>query len=85
MKKIIAMILVLTMVLCCFAGCGSKGKTLEDVKAEGKLVIATSPDFAPFEFIDNKAVVGIEIDIMEKVCEKLGVDRIANLTGLAHR
>ena len=74
MKKIIAMLLVLTMVLCCFAGCGTKGKTLEDIKEAGKLVIATSPDFPPFEYIDNKAVVGIEIDLMEKICEKLGVE-----------
>ncbi len=74
MKKIIAMLLVLTMVLCCFAGCGSKGKSLEDVKAAGELVIATSPDFPPFEELTaSGSVEGIEIDVLNLVCEKLGV------------
>lgn len=75
MKKIIAMLLVLTMVLCSFAGCGSKGTTLEDVKAAGELVIATSPDFPPFEELTVEGTVeGIEIDVLELICEKLGVE-----------
>ncbi len=75
MKKIIATLLVLTMVLCCFAGCGSKGTTLEDVKAAGELVIATSPDFPPFEELTAEGTVeGIEIDVLKLVCEKLGVE-----------
>ncbi len=75
MKKIIAMLLVLTMMLCCFTGCGSKGTTLEDVKTAGELVIATSPDFPPFEELTADGnVEGIEIEVLNLVCEKLGVE-----------
>ena len=77
MKKIIALLLTVTLTLLVFASCSKpKGKTLDEVKAAGKLVVATSPDFPPFEYLDeNNAneVIGIEIDIMKLVCEKLGV------------
>ena len=66
MKKIIAMLLALAMILCAFAGCsGSQAEedttdysamTIDELKpllqtiTEGKLTVATSPDFAPYEF-----------------------------------
>ena len=73
MKKIIALILALALCLT-LAACGAKGATLADVQKAGKLVIATSPDFPPFESLEGGEVVGIEIDIMELICDKLGVD-----------
>ena len=76
MKKLIAITLCLVMMLCALTSCGAKGKTLEEVKAEGKLVIATSPDFPPFENLEGGKVVGIEIDIMELICEELGVELV---------
>ena len=79
MKKIISLILALTLCIgTCFAltSCGGKGKTLDEVKAEGKLVIATSPDFPPFENLEGTEVVGIEIDVMKRVCEELGVELV---------
>lgn len=49
--------------------------SLQKVKDAGKLVIATSPDFPPFEELqDDGTVVGIEIDVLNKICEKLGVE-----------
>lgn len=76
MKKLLSFTLAALMVLVCvfsFASCGKKGKTLEEVKAAGELVVATSPDFEPFEYLENDVVVGIEVEIMKKICEKLGV------------
>lgn len=75
MKKIIAVILAALMLTTVFVGCGASGKTLDDIKSAGKLVVATSPDFPPFEGLaDGGAVEGIEIDILKVVCEKLGVE-----------
>ena len=74
MKKIIALVLMTAVLLCAFAGCGAKGKNLADVKAAGKLTIATSPDFPPFESLEGNEVVGIEVDIMELICAELGVE-----------
>ena len=49
MKKLLALLLSVIFVAVCFTGCGAKGKTLAEVKEAGELVIATSPDFPPFE------------------------------------
>ena len=74
MKKIIALILCVLTLTCLFAACGAKGKTLDEVKSAGKLVVATSPDFPPFESLEGDKVVGIEVDIMTIIAEELGVE-----------
>ena len=75
MKKIIALVLALVMVAACLTACGgAKGATLKDVQKAGKLTVATSPDFPPFESLEGDTVVGIEPDIMKLVCDKLGVE-----------
>ena len=75
MKKIIALVLALVMVAACLTACGgAKGATLKDVQKAGKLLVATSPDFPPFERLEAAAVVGIEPDIMKLICDKLGVE-----------
>ena len=76
MKKIIAIVLCVCMLLCSLTACGKKGKTLAEVKEAGKLVVATSPDFPPFENLEGGEVVGIEIEIMKLVCEELGVELV---------
>ena len=74
MKKMISFVLAIMMVAVCLTGCGSSGKSLADIQKAGKLVIATSPDFPPFEMLEDNEVVGIEIDILNLVCEELGVE-----------
>ena len=76
MKKIIALVLATLMIVCMFAGCGAKGKTLAQVQEAGKLVVATSPDFPPFENLEGGKVVGIEVEIMELICKELGVELV---------
>lgn len=42
---------------------------------DGKLTIATSPDFPPFEYTDDSGdVIGIEPEILQLICEKLGLE-----------
>ena len=73
MKKIIAIVLCMILVLSLTA-CGTKGTPLKKLEKAGKLVIATSPDFPPFESLSGDGKVeGIEIDILETVCKELGV------------
>ena len=72
-KKIAAVVLSVLMLTCCLTACGS-GATLESVTKAGKLTIATSPDFPPFEELQaDGSVTGIEIDILNLICEELGV------------
>ena len=98
MKKIIALVLACLLVVSLFAACGEKkpveeeasDASLQTVLNKGELVIGTSPDFPPFENLnDDGSITGIEIDILSKICEKLGVvlkiepyDFDAILTGL---
>ena len=75
MKKIICVLIAALMLMTCLAGCGGSGKTLADVQKAGKLTIATSPDFPPFESLgENGEVFGIEIDILNLICAELGVE-----------
>ena len=74
MKKTIVILLAVAMMFTCLTGCGSK--TSSD-SSKPKLVIATSPDFPPFEELTGSgAVEGIEIDIMQKVCDELGMELV---------
>ena len=76
MKKILTVILAAVMLLSLLSvtGCGKQGKSLADVKAAGKLTVATSPDFPPFESLEGGEVVGIEVDILKLIAEELGVE-----------
>lgn len=66
MKKITAIIMVLALALCVFAGCGAKD-------TDNVLTMATSADFPPYEFYENDEIVGIDVEIMNAVCEKIGM------------
>ena len=75
MKKRIAVMLAVLMLALTLAGCGTKGTPMKKLEKAGKLVIATSPDFPPFESLSGDGKVeGIEIDILNLVCEELGVE-----------
>ena len=81
MKKIVSILLVLCLALA-LAACGSSNSGASSASAvktvnAGKLTIATSPDFPPYESTDDAGnVVGIEIDIMKLVAEKLGLELV---------
>lgn len=73
MKQMLTLALSVLLIAGALSGCGSKGKSLEEIQKNGTLVVATSPDFPPFEYLEGGEVVGIEIDILEKIAEDLGV------------
>ena len=79
LNKLTALALALVMVLGLLAGCGSSNadsstdNSGEDT-AKDKLVVATSPDFPPFESLEGGEVVGIEVDILKLIAEKLGME-----------
>ncbi len=73
MKKVFSLILVSLLVLSLTA-CSSSALTVSSVRKKGSIHMATSPDFPPFDYIgENNEVAGIEIDIWNIICEKLGV------------
>ena len=47
----------------------------EEIKEYGTLVVATSPDFPPFDSLDKAGnVIGWDIDVAKALAEKLGVE-----------
>lgn len=77
MKKKLALILAVVMIVSTLAACGGSGTSLKDIQKAGKLVIATSPDFPPFEELKaDGSVQGIEIDLLNMICDKLGVELV---------
>ena len=74
MKKAFVIVLCMILALTALTGCGEKGTSLKSIQKAGELVIATSPDFPPFEELKSDgSVQGIEIDVCNMICEKLGV------------
>ena len=78
MKKLFCAALAAAMLMATMSGCGSSQKRLEKIKESGKLVLATSPDFAPLEFEDLSSgeaqYVGSDIELAKYIAEKLGVE-----------
>ena len=79
MKKVLAIILALAMVLS-FAACGGtkeEAQTESSVKTvqPGKLIMVTNAAFPPYEFTENgEKIVGIDAEIAEMVATELGLE-----------
>ncbi|HEL2356074.1 transporter substrate-binding domain-containing protein [Streptococcus suis] len=78
MKKILTLVATVLAGLT-LAACSSTSSqsALDKIKEKGTLVVATSPDYAPFEFqalVDGKnEVVGADIMLAQKIADELGV------------
>ena len=73
-KAIVACLLIAVLSLGCFAACGSKNASvLDKIKKAGELKLYTEAGFAPYEFLYNNEIVGVDISIMEEVAKVLGV------------
>ena len=85
LKKLVALGLV-AVLAGGLVGCGNKSSdnsggnqtALEQIKKNKKLVVATSPDYPPFEFMVSEngksKIVGADIDLAQKIADKLGVE-----------
>ena len=81
MKKFFALLMALTILLSMTA-CGASGSG-DEIKTvtEGKLTVATSPDFAPMEFVDptkegQDMYVGFDITLAKFIAEQMGLELV---------
>lgn len=74
MKKIISLLLIVAMLACgiSMTSCG-----------DDSIIVKTNAYFAPFEYYDGDKIVGVDVDIMNKVGEKLGRDVVFENTEFA--
>ena len=72
MKKLFALVLAIAMIMTCSLAMADR---LADIKANGKIVVATSPDWPPYEYIDDEGnVTGTDILMIKWMAEQLGVE-----------
>lgn len=69
MKKILALILAVVMLATCAVALTSCGE---------KIYVQTNAFFAPFEYYDGTNIVGVDVEIMERVGDRLGKEIVWN-------
>lgn len=75
MKKIIALVMALCLLLGTLAACGGSGKS------GGTLKVATSPDFAPMAFVDTSKsgqdqYVGFDMMLAQYIADEMGKELV---------
>lgn len=64
MKKILSLVLTLTLLVgLCF--------TLNSCGSQEEIIVQTNAFFAPFEYYEGTEIVGVDVEIMNKVAEKM--------------
>lgn len=82
MKKIVLLLILgLTLTGCIQKNVDEPQNLLETVQQRGELIVATSPDYAPFEFIDPSRLgqsqyVGADIELAQAIADEIGVDLV---------
>ena len=82
LKTALCMLAVAALLVTCLAGCGNQPDDASSTPvssaapittvAKGKLTMATNAYFQPYEYYDGDKIVGIDVEIAEKIAEKLG-------------
>lgn len=73
MKKLLAIFLTVVLSLSLLGGACAEGK-LDSILAAGKLVVATDPAWAPFEYIGaGGEMAGSDIELAQYIADQLGV------------
>ena len=75
--KLTSIILCLALCIACLAGCGGSQQAAAPAAAapaaEAKVLkVATNVAFPPYEFYENEQAVGIDVEIIQAICDKLG-------------
>ena len=77
-KKILTLLLAALMLATALTltACGPKYRDVDKIKEAGQLVVYTETGFAPYEFVYDNEYVGVDVEIMKKVAEKLDVELV---------
>ena len=74
MKKLVKVLMVLTILTLLLTGCADKGR-LDTINDAGKIVVGTSADYEPWEYKDaDDNFVGADMEIMREIAKRMGVE-----------
>lgn len=54
-------------------GCASKAHAIDNYKKKNYITVGTNAQFPPFEFYENEKIIGFDMEISQKIADKLGV------------
>ncbi len=74
--RLVSLLLVVVLLTTMVASCKPKPKNkLEEIMDAGKIVVGTSADYPPFEFIDeSNNFDGFDIVLMNEIAKRMGVE-----------
>lgn len=55
------------------AGAAANARTIEQIKADGKIIVATEGAYAPFNYYKGDKLSGFEVDLAEAIAKKMGL------------
>ncbi|WP_294639181.1 ABC transporter substrate-binding protein [uncultured Aquabacterium sp.] len=55
------------------AALGAQARSLDDIKKDGKIVVATEGQFPPFNYFQGTKLTGFEVELAELVVQKMGL------------
>jgi polar amino acid transport system substrate-binding protein len=76
MKKITRILLIIALFALALTACAKEpANKLESIKKAGKIVVGTSADYEPWEYMDdNSNFAGADMDIMREIAKRMGVE-----------
>ncbi len=74
MKKKLVGLLVTMGIVTSMVACGSKESGTSSTSEKKQLIMATNPEFPPYEFRDGNKIVGIDAEIAEAIAKDLGME-----------
>lgn len=76
LRKVCAVAVASVLAAGCLTACGSSKNTgpltLDQIKENGKLTVATEAAYEPFEYMDGDKIIGYNADLFAKICDDLG-------------
>lgn len=73
MKKMVSLLLVVTLIATMLCACGGK-ETGTGNETKKKLIMATNAEFPPYEYLEGEDIVGIDVEIARAIADKLGME-----------
>jgi len=73
MKRIKSLLVVVAGLVMGLAATAAQARTLDEIKADGKIIIATEGAYPPFNYFQGSKLTGFEVELAEAMAKKMGL------------